>query len=489
MTSRVRTGSKTGSRGGLSRRAPRIIAALAVLASLAAAAPLFGKGGMALGGEPGAGLAGEIRLSLEEAVSLAGRNNETLLMAVEDEKRADGVVREAWAGALPSVTLAGTYQRNFDLPVFFITSDSTTTKLEIGGDLETAGQLRLDQVLYAFGRVGNAVKFAGIYKDIASLGVSNARSQVIYAATEAYYRVLLMEKIADIQRQSLRQAESHLKDIEQKHAQGTVSRFDLLRAQVEVKNREPQVIEAENDLALSVEDLERIVGLAGQGRVVLTDTLTYHPVEIGEENAIGEAMAKRPEMLSLALNVEGKRRLLAIEKAGRLPILGLYGQLQFQGQSDADDPLGSFDKENRAFSTSAGLALSIPIFDGLRTRGRISQARAALKHAEHQLEEARKGVRLEVSKAVRDLASLKKEYESQVATVGLAEEAYRIAETRFRSGLSTQLELTDAETALDLAKTNFAQTLYRYDVAVANLERAVGRTAGASEIDDESRRN
>jgi outer membrane protein TolC len=148
--------------------------------------------------------------------------------------------------------------------------------------------------------------------------------------------------------------------------------------------------------------------------------------------------------------------------------------------------MGSFDKENRAISKSAGLAISIPIFDGLRTRGRVSQARAALRHAEYQLEEARKGVRLEVSKAVKDLASLKKEYESQVATVDLAEEAYRIAETRFRSGLSTQLELTDAETALAFARTNFAQTLYRYNVAVAGLERALGRTSqgrGAGEND------
>lgn len=491
MTPKVRTDFAAGARSGLRRGAARMIAVISALALAATAAEIFGWGSAVWSGEQSAGgeARTEVRLSLDDALSLAERNNETVLMAIEDEKRAGGAVREAWAGALPSLTLAGTYQRNFDRPVFFITSDSSTVKMEIGGDLETAGQLRFDQVLYAFGRVGNAVRFAGVYKDMASLGVSNARSQVIYAATEAYYRVLLLEKVAEIQRQSLSQAESHLRDVEQKHAQGTVSRFDLLRAQVEAKNREPGVIEAESNLALSVEDLKRIVGLADTGRVILTDTLAYLPFEIGEEEAVAEAMAKRPEMLSLALNVRGKKTLLAIEKAGRLPILGLYGQVQFQGQSDADDLLGSFDKENRAFSSSAGLALSIPIFDGLRTRGRVSQARAALKYAEYQLEEARKGVRLEVSKAVKDLASLKKEYQSQVATVDLAEEAYRIAETRFRSGLSTQLELTDAETALDLAKTNFAQTLYRYDVALANLERALGRAAGTLPIGGHSRPN
>jgi outer membrane protein len=417
-------------------------------------------------------------LSLDDAVTLALRNNETYLMALEDEKRANGAVREAWAGALPSLTLQGTYQQNFDKPVFFVTADSTTTKFEIGGDLEAQGQLRLDQVLYAFGRVGNAVKYAGIYKNIASLGVEDARSQVAYAAREAYYRVLLMGEVVGIQRQSLAQAQSHLRDIEQKHAQGTAARFDLLRAQVEVKNREPGVIEAENNLAISIEDLKRVVGVDRSVEIVLADTLAYQPIEIEEEMAVSEAMAHRPELLSLDLDVQGKQRLLAIEKAGVFPIIGLYGQLQYQGQANKGDPLGVFDKDSRAVSASAGLAMSIPLFDGFRTRGRVAQARAGLKHSEYQLEQARKGIRLEVSKAVRDLASLRKEYESQVATVDLAEEAYRIAETRFRSGLSTQLELTDAETALEYAKTNFAQTLYRYSVAAANLDRVLGRTAG-----------
>jgi outer membrane protein len=441
------------------------------------ASPVFPPSGRGLAAEPGT-VTGRMELSLENAVSLAERNNETLLMALEDERQAGGVVREAWAGALPSIKVEGTYQRNFKKPVFFITSDSVTTKLEIGGDIETQGRLRLDQVLYTFGRVGNAVKFAGIYKDIASLGVENARSHVVFAVRETYYRVLLMGKAVDIQRQSLKQAQSRLKDVEDKYGQGTASRFDLLRAQVEVKNREPGVIEAENDLALSTEDLKRVVGLDRGSEPFLTDSLGYQPIGIGEDDAISEAVAHRPELVSLMLNVQGRKRLLAIEKAGMFPMLGLYGEIDLQGQSRKDDLLGSFGRGNRAISSSVGLALSAPIFDGLKTRARVTQARAALKRAEYELEQARKGIRLEVSKSVRDLASLRKEYESQVATVGLAEEAYRIAQARFRSGLSTQLELNDVQMALDFARTNFAQTLYEYNVAAANLERVLGRTSG-----------
>jgi outer membrane protein TolC len=118
--------------------------------------------------------------------------------------------------------------------------------------------------------------------------------------------------------------------------------------------------------------------------------------------------------------------------------------------------------------------VQLPIFDGFRARGRVEQARAALERSRYELQQARKSVRLEITQAWQDLQSLQREYEAQLATVALAEETYAIAETRFRNGISTQLELTDAETALDLARTSFAETLYRYNVAVANLERALG---------------
>jgi outer membrane protein TolC len=419
-------------------------------------------------------------LSLEDAVSLAERNNETLLIAQEDENRARGAVREAWSGALPNLSLQGTYQGNFKKPAFFAPEEFGGGKFEIGEDIEVLGQIRMDQVLYAFGRVGNAVKFANIYKDISARGVDQARSEVIFSARETYFRVLLMEQVADIQRQSLAQARSHLAQVEEKYAQGTASRFELLRAQVEVKNREPEIISAENNLALSMQDLKRVLGIEDEPDPVLTDSLNFASMDITEESAVLEALRQRPEVLALDLNVRGREKILAIEKAGILPTLSLYGQVAMQGQSSKESLTGPFYEKRRAISASAGIALQIPIFDGFRTRGKVQQAKASLRRAEYELQQARKGVRLEVTKAVQDLESLRNEHESQVATVELAEETYAIAETRFQNGLSTQLELTDAETALDFARTNFAETLYRYNVAVANLERVLGRTSESS---------
>lgn len=425
-------------------------------------------------GQAGASEAPE--LSLDDAVALAQQRNETLLMALEDQRRAGAAVKEAYSGVLPNVELGATYQVNFTKPAFFAPEEFGGQKVEIGSDYEATGHVRLDQVLYAFGRVGNAVEFAKIYKQIAALGVGNARSEVVFAAKEAYYRVLLVKEVVGIRRQSLEQARSHHADVEEKFSQGTASRFELLRAQVEAKNREPELIGSENDLSLAVQDLKRLLGMEGDPDPVLTDTLAYVPFSIREEEAIAEAFSNRPEIVSLELNVEGRKKILSIEKAGRLPSLDFYSQVLFQGQAD-DELLGPFEAKRRAVSTFAGITLTMPLFDGFRTKARIQQAQAELHRAEHELELARKGVRLEVLRAVKDMESLKRSYEAQLATVSLAEETYAIAQTRFRNGLSTQLELTDAETALEAARANYANTLYRYDLALADLDRILGRTA------------
>jgi outer membrane protein len=429
-------------------------------------------------------------LSVNDAVRIAQERNEALLIASADKRKADATVKEAYSGVLPNIAFGATYQRNFTKPAFFLPPElaqetGSPTKVEIGSDYEFNGQLRLDQVLYAFGRVGNAVDYAKIYKKMATLGVRDARNAVAFSTKAAYYRVLLAEQVVGIHKRSLEQARANLEEVQRKLSQGTVSRFDLLRAQVEFKNRQPALISAENDLSLAMQDLKRILALEGRPDPVLTDTLTYVPDDVDEEGAVEEAFARRPEILSLELNVTGRRKLLAIEKANRLPTLGLFGQILLQGQAN-DDPLDPFDSRHRAVSTSAGLAVSLPIFDGFKTKARIQQARADLSKAEHQLDQARNAVRLEVVKAVKDLNALQRAYEAQTATVSLAEETYAIAQTRFHNGLSTQLELMDADLALAQARVNYATTLYQYDVAVANLERTLGREASV-DSDEEVR--
>jgi len=422
-----------------------------------------------------------LELTMDEAIDLALRNNESVLVAEAGRDKAEGAVVEARAGALPQVSLQGSYQGNFKKPAFFAPEEFGGGKLEMGSDIEVAAQLRVDQVLYAFGRVGNALDFAGIYREIADRSVRMARDEVIYQCREAYLRLLLLEDVLHITRRTHEQLADQFELVSRRHEQGTASRFELLRSEVELKNHQPETIRAENSLELSRQDFLRITGLPTGTEFELLDSLDMPRPAFSSKDAYAEAMRARPEIQALELSVEGAEKILAIRRAGRLPVLGLYGQVILQGQSDRHHPLQPFDSEHSALSTSAGLAIQIPIFDGLRTRGQINQAAADLNRSRYELEQARRGVRLEVSQALQDLESLKGELASMGATVELAEEAYAIAESRYDNGLSIQLELSDARMAADLARTGLAETQYRYYVALARIDRILGRSAGGAD--------
>ncbi len=417
-----------------------------------------------------------LELSLDEAIDLALRNNETVLVAETNRSKAEGAVVEARSGALPQIALSGTYQGNFQLPAFFAPEEFGGGMIEMGSDIEVMGALRVDQVLYAFGRVGNALEFAGIYRDMADKGIRMARDEVIFECREVYLRVLLLEDVLSISRRSHEQLEAQFDLIELRHEQGTASRFELLRSEVELKNFLPELIRAENNLQLTRQDFLRVTGLPVGTVFELIDAPDSQYFKVSEEEAVQEALSARPEIQALSLSVEGAAKILAIRKAGRLPILGLYGQMVLQGQSDRHHPLAPFDENHRAVSSSVGLAVQIPIFDGLRTRGQVQQAQADLHRSQYELEQAKRGVRLEVSQALQDLNSLEQELAGMGATVELAEEAYGIAKSRYDNGLSIQLELSDARVAADMAHLGLAETQYRYKVALARIDRTLGRS-------------
>jgi len=125
---------------------------------------------------------------------------------------------------------------------------------------------------------------------------------------------------------------------------------------------------------------------------------------------------------------------------------------------------------------TVGARATWPLFDGLATKGKVSQARAQREQADLDFADARRAIELEVRQAYSDYLQSVELLEAQKKTVEQAEESLRLAEARFRAGTGTQLDVLSAQTALTDARSNEIQALYDYNVAVATLERATGST-------------
>ncbi|UCG75652.1 MAG: TolC family protein [Gemmatimonadota bacterium] len=411
-----------------------------------------------------------IRLSLAEAVGRAVDLNEDVLIARAERARTEGLAREVRSASLPEIEANINYNRNIQNAVLFLeTGDGDVQQIRLGQQNQYSFSVSLQQPLLDFS-LGPARTAAKLTDQATQVQIETARVSVALAARLAYYRTLLDKELVLVQEKALEQAEARLREVEAFYRVGTASDFDLLTAQVEVENIRPLLIEARNQLELNTNRLKRTIGLPLDRPIELTDQLK-RPGEIAPLNeAIVVALRNRPDLQSQSLVVGLQTQNLKVEKGSAYPTLDLIANLTRQGASSTLFPGG----QDFAQSASAGLQFSLPIFDGRARSGRVQQARAAVDRETYRLEQLTENVRLDVQQSHQALIASREQIEASESNIARAERALEIAQTRFRNGLSTQVELNDAELAVTQARTNFAQALFNYNAAQAQLMAAMG---------------
>jgi outer membrane protein TolC len=413
-----------------------------------------------------------LRVGVKEAVALALRDGVEAAMARQDVANAEAQVLVARSYALPELTATGTYTRNLKKPViFFEFEPGQTEQFEIGQDNAWLGMLNLRQVLWASGRVGNAWKSAQAQAAAARAAGDDTAAAIARDVRSAYYLALLAGEQAHIARESLRQAQRTLDQIREQVDKGVTPEFDRVRAAVTVASRRPQVTRAENGEAIARDALKRLLGVPLRRPIALTDPLRADDHGGTLEQATAQALHSRRDLEAVKEQLRAADLRQRAQSANDRPSLYLDGNLQWQGETS--DGLWPGERESAA-SASVGLTLSWPIFDGLRNRYQTRAAEAVAAKARLQVRFVEDAVRLEVRSRWSDVESIAEEIDAARETVDLASQAYDIARARYRSGLSTLVELQDAELALVQARVSLSETLYRYNVAVAELDYSTG---------------
>lgn len=419
--------------------------------------------------EPSPHVGAPLPLSVEEAVSRALAENEQTRIARAAVDRTRGIVREAFADALPTVDGSYNLARNLQRPIIFFNQGGETQQISIGEDNEHTFGLSVEQTLFDR-RLGAAVSAARHGNAASEARYERALADVALETKEDYYAVLLAEAAGEVREGAVRLATDRVEQVRLFRDVGTASDFDVLTAEVDLENLRPDLIRARNDLRLAENGLKRTIGLPLDEEVALVDTLAFAPLEIELEDAQARAQAARADLEAEAQTVELSEELVNVERAEAFPTLSL--SLDLTRRSSSED----FVPEEREFSQStvAALALDIPVFDGRRTQGRALQARANYVEAQERYRALERDVQLQVQDAWQTVEAAAQAVEATQATGERANRAYEIARVRFAEGLSTQLELDEAEQAVTEARLNAAQALHDHMVAVARLLHAMG---------------
>ncbi len=404
-------------------------------------------------------------LTLEEAWRIALEKNRDIQKAKEYRNQVQGRYIEERAAALPQLQINGYLVRD---------RDESLQKFYMGlipVEKETrTGEIALSQPLYTFGRIGTAIKAAKV-------GLSTAEDQLrIYQqaalrdVAASFYDILLTKELHAIALQNLNQRRRHLDEARKKYAAGVATDYDVLAGEVAVQNAEPEVIRTENLIRTSRDRLKFLLGIDQAVDVsgTLNGILAPYPAY---EEALRVAVKNRPEISDLRKRIEISRYLVKIYDAGNLPRIdfkGAYGWRQIVfGSSEGEGP-----------EWTAGLFLTFPFFDGLRTRGKVIQAKSDV--ANLKIDEAKllDSISLQTHDAVNAYRESTEIVKALSGTVKEAKRLLSMAEKGYEFGVKTKLDVDDAELSLIRAQGNLARAWRDYLVSQVTLEWVKGTLEG-----------
>ena len=189
------------------------------------------------------------------------------------------------------------------------------------------------------------------------------------------------------------------------------------------------------------------------------------------ENLVAAAYQFSPDWAKLEAGIRAAQGAVQTAKSGHYPKIAVTGELH-KWWNDYDAGMAT-DQNKEGWSI--GIGMEIPIFDGFRTSARTEQAIVDHQRVVTIRQKAEEGLRLQVQSLELRMAEARKRIDGQVRSLSQAQKAVQIAQTRFKSGVGTQLELMDTQVAMTRTQTNYAQGIYDYLVARAEWENAVGQ--------------
>jgi outer membrane protein len=420
-----------------------------------------------------AGAQETVRLTLAEALERARTNSPRLESLTALEAAAEAAGRGARAERLPLVDLAAGYTRNSNVEEFKLTLPGVGTRTlfpNIPNNYRLHAGASLP--LYTGGRIESAIAVADRQREAAAMDRSGAVNDLLLETQTSYWNLVTARESARVLVEAVASYEGHLKDAKNRYEMGTVASNEVLAVQVERDRAELNRLQAENAVAVVNENLSRLVGLPPGSRVEPAESLAAPPASSADVVAlVAAAQASRPEILALQARARAARVSVDIQRSITRP------QASLSLGYDYADPNPRIVPPRDEFrgTWSAGVTVALRAFDGGRAAAAAAQSSAQADALDRQLEDLKSRLRVEVTSRTLELDTARAALTVAGRSLEAAKENVRVARDRYQEGVIPSSELLDAETALLRVGLDQTSAATQVRVALANLDRAVGR--------------
>ena len=427
-----------------------------------------------------------VRLSLHEAVTLGLRAGDEIGLAAAHALSSEAQYELARASLLPQLRLNSSYSRTFE------SARSNAVSAVFNQPNTYSVNANFTQTIFQGGRLFATARAANALADAAELTADERRALFTVEIQRAYLGALLAERLAELQQTNLQLATARLTQVQQFHNAGRAAQYDVLRAKVERANIEPLAIQARNDRDIAHLELKRLLNIPVEQPLALTTVVDPQAAQTFVASYVDTtAMPERPALRAAELTARSRRLAITAARAELMPTITFFFQTGFMAFPppgygfptvrgalvSTGCPPGRAECQNGGWfeDRNMGIQFSWPVFDGLRAKSALEMARAQTRIAELELRIERERVAVEVARARAELQRARAVFDARRETATEANEAFRLASLRFSRGLSTQLEVSDAQLALLTAESSEARATIDLYLATAELARALGR--------------
>ena len=409
-------------------------------------------------------------LTLNDAIKKALELNWDVQIAGKDIQKSEEQISEAYANAFPRIDFTGRYVRNIKLPVLFLPPiPNFPSTLEIGSKNSFDAAFTISQVIFNM-KVNTAIQIAGEYSSYSKEGNRGARNDIVLNVKKAFYNILLMKKLVNVSREGYQVAKANYDNVASLYKQGVSSEYDFLRSEVQMANSEPGLIQSENNLELAKNYIKNLLALDISKPIDVIGDFQYEEISSDlVQSKSTEAITNNPLVKQLSIQESLLDKNVTIQRSDYFPSLAFFGQYDFQSQDNTWD----IKNYNWAKSFALGLQLNYTLFDGFSRGSRIEQAVIDKEKVMLTRRKVEEGLKIRILQASLKMEESTKRIKAQEKNLEQAEKTIKIAQTRYKNGVGTQLELIDTQAALTFAQTNYATAVYDFMTAKAEWENAV----------------
>lgn len=422
-----------------------------------------------------------LSLTLEDALRIALSENTSVKVAEKEITRSQYARKGTYASLFPQIDFSASYQRTLKKQVMYMDFDmpgagsgegsSANEGFEVGRSNNwnlgfSAGMPLVSATLW------KSLKISDMDVELAVEKARTSKLQMVTQVKQAFYGVLLAKEALDVFVETYDNAVRNYEETRKKHMVSKASDYDLIRAEVSVRNAEPDVYNAEHSLFIAKWQLKAVIGIDLDTEIDCVGSIQdYADMMFRDIHSTDTSYIENNGSLrELALQIEQLGETVKLQKYQYIPSLSLSFSYNYISMNNDF----RFSEYRWNPYSMAGITLSIPIFSGGKRLNDVRQAKVAYEQASLQRMDAERNIRISIRQYLGQMETSMKKYYAAESLVSQARKGYEIAEKMYQVGKNTLIDLNDAALALTQARLTLSQSVFDFVTAKAQLEELVG---------------